>query len=445
MNQIYVEYEQSILILGYGCLGQGILPLLLKHIDLDTSKITVLEKDNNKDTFDLRHGNSNIKYMRLEITKENYKEELKKYLAPGGLLVNCSVDIDAESILVWCMENDVMQIDTSLETWPDDSDLTDPQRTIYHAHKTVRAAMKEYLDGPTCVVTHGANPGYVSHLAKRALLDLARSRNMVFNIPTSKEEWAQLMKTAGVKTIHISEQDTQIINKPKQLNEFVNTWSCHGFYNEGVAPAELGWGTHEEVIPPDGRIQGNTVYITQPGICTMVNSWVPKGGNFRGYCIQHSELLTINEYFTTQDQTYQPSVYYVYQPCKATIDSLDELKERNLQLQDATRIIKSEIISGMDELGVLLLGDDFAWWHGSQMTIETANRLIPGESATSVQVVGSMLAAIVWMIKNPRQGYTEPDDLPFEEVLEIGDQYWQDLISVDSDWAHSCNFNDLLL
>ena len=204
MNKIYVNYNKSILILGYGCLGQGILPLLLRHISLDISKITVLEKDNNKDIFDTRHGDSNINYVRLEITKENYKEELKKYVSPGGLLVNCSVDIDAESILVWCMENNVMQIDTSLENWLDEVPSIESQRTLYHSHKTVRKAIEKFPNGPTCVVTHGANPGYVSHLTKRALLDLAMARNIKFKTPSQREDWAQLMKRVGVKTIHIS-------------------------------------------------------------------------------------------------------------------------------------------------------------------------------------------------------------------------------------------------
>lgn len=443
MKQYDVSYNQSILILGYGCLGQCILPLLINHINLDGSKITILEKDNNKHVFDKRHKNSNINYVKLEITKKNYKDILQKYVVPGGLLINCSVDVDSVSILTWCMENNVMQIDTSLETWADNPASLNSDKTLYYLHQLVRKEMKKFSNGPTCVVTHGANPGYVSHLTKRGLLDLAKSKNIIFTVPKNKEDWAQLMKAVGVKTIHISEQDTQRINKPKKFNEFVNTWSCHGFYNESITPAELGWGKHEEVLPAGGHVQGNTVYLAQPGIHVMVKSWVPNGGEFEGYCIRHSESITINEYFTTYDKTYSPSVYYVYQPCESTVDSLNELINRNLCLQNSTRIIKSEITSGMDELGVLFLGDDFAWWHGSQMTIENANQLVYGENATSVQVAGSMIAAIIWMIKNPQKGYVEPEEIPFNEILEIGDMYWQNIISIKSNWVHSCKFNDL--
>lgn len=140
----------------------------------------------------------------------------------------------------------------------------------------------------------------------------------------------------------------------------------------------------------------------------MVNpmkSWVSKGGQYNGFCIQHSESVTISDYFTTKDGKYRPSVYYVYQPTDAAIASMHELRGRELDIQEKQHIIKDEIIKGIDELGVLLIGDNFVWWHGSQMSIDEARALIPGENATSVQVSGSLIAAIVWMIKNPNEGY----------------------------------------
>ena len=42
-------------------------------------------------------------------------------------------------------------------------------------------------------------------------------------------------------------------NKPKQLGEFVNTWSVDGFVSEGCAAGEMGWGTHERNFPRDGK------------------------------------------------------------------------------------------------------------------------------------------------------------------------------------------------
>lgn len=441
----YADFSGKILILGYGSVGQAILPLVLRHISIRSSDITVLERDNNKALFDDRHAKTGVKYVRKEINQSNYKKELAKYVGPGDLIINVSLNIDAKSILEWCMEYGVMQVDTSLERWESEPDETIPnmaERTLFHTHQVIREAMAKYPEGPTCVVTHGANPGMVTHLTKRALLELAKKKNKKIKTPTEQEEWAKLMKQLGVKTIHIAERDTQIIDAPKEKNEFANTWSCEGFWAEGRAPSELGYGTHEDKIV-DGEVQGGTAYLKQPGVTTLVKSWVPKGGQYNGFLIQHSEAVTISEYFTTEDGKYRPSVYYAYQPCDAAITSVHEMRGRELDLQGSLRILKDEIISGIDELGVLLIGDDFCFWHGSQMSIEEARKLIPGESATSVQVAGSLIAAVVFMIKNPKEGYLEPEWIPFEEILEIADQYWAPLASELSDWKPNEDKNSL--
>ncbi len=65
-------------------------------------------------------------------------------------------------------------------------------------------------------------------------------------------QWARLAQRLGIKVMHIAERDSQVANVPKQLDEFVNTWSVDGFVSEGAQPAELGWGTHEKHFPADG-------------------------------------------------------------------------------------------------------------------------------------------------------------------------------------------------
>ena len=83
----------------------------------------------------------------------------------------------------------------------------------------------------------------------------------------------------GVKVIHCSERDTQISDRAKQVDEFVNTWSVEGFREEGTTTAEMGWGTHEKELPPrafehqDGP--RNQICLAQMGMNTWVRSWVP--------------------------------------------------------------------------------------------------------------------------------------------------------------------------
>ena len=440
-----VPFDGDILILGYGSVGQAVLPILLQHVSVPEDQVTVLEKDDHEHIFESRHGATAITYVRQEVTPDNYEEVLATHVKPGGLIINCSVNIDALSVLEWCAQNDVMQIDTSLERWGHQPDETLPdaaQRTLHHMHERARELMSSYGDCATCVVTHGANPGYVSHLTKRALLHIADDRGLNAEVPRSRGEWAALMRDLGIKVVHVAERDSQLIDLPKKRNEFVNTWSCEGFWAEGRAPAEMGWGTHEE-NPENGEVQGSTAFLYQPGVSVLMKSWVPQGGQYNGFCIQHSEAVTLSEYFTTEDDTFRPSVYYVYQPCDAAIASVHEMRGHELVMQENQRIAKDEISSGMDELGVLLIGDDFAWWHGSQLDIKRARDLVQGENATSIQVASSMVAAILWMIDNPRSGYHEPEDLPFEQILAVADHYWEPLISIETDWRPSQDVTSL--
>ena len=84
----------------------------------------------------------------------------------------------------------------------------------------------------------------------------------------------------GVKVIHCSERDTQITNQPKQVDEFVNTWSIEGFREEGTTTAEMGWGTHEKELPPlayeHNEGPRNQICLARMGMNTWVRSWVPE-------------------------------------------------------------------------------------------------------------------------------------------------------------------------
>ena len=80
--------------------------------------------------------------------------------------------------------------------------------------------------------------------------------------------------------------------------------------------------------------------------------------------------------------------------------------------------MNDEITDGEDRLGVLLMGHPYnAWWTGSLLSIHEARRLAPHQNATTLQVACSLLAAVMWMIRNPRMGVNVPDDLPHEEIL----------------------------
>jgi len=433
-------HEGRILFLGFGGVGQTMFPLFLRHIDCDLNKITVLDKVKRPE-FE-SYAKTGIRYVVQDIVQNNMDQVLSSLLSENDFLINLSLNIDAEAIVKWCLTHNVLYIDTSLERWKTDPDELTPdlgERTLYTAHQKLRALAAPYEGHATCIVTHGANPGLVTHLTKAALLKLANDCGSPVAPPLNQEGWALLAQSTGTKVIQIAERDTQILKRPKMVHEFVNTWSCEGFWAEGRAPAELGWGTHEHTIPEGGAIHkegpGNAAYIKKPGVSTLVKSWVPRGGNYNGFLIQHSESITISEYLTTADGSYRPTVYYAYQPCDAALASVHEMRGQNLWMHKKTRIAKNSIVSGIDELGVLLLGHKKnALWFGSQLDIVEARDLVPGQNATTVQVCAAMLGAIVWALENPSEGYVEPEDIPHDFVLDIAMPYLGPVVAHYSDW-----------
>ena len=115
---------------------------------------------------------------------------------------------------------------------------------------------------------------------------------------------------------------------------------------------------------------------------------------------------------------------------------------RQFKMQEKQRIMSDEIIDGRDELGVLLMGHDFqSWWCGSLLDIHTSRKLVPHQQATTMQVAISVVAASIWMIKNPRRGFLLPDDLDHEEILRIAMPYIKPFVSKAVDWTPLKNLN----
>jgi homospermidine synthase len=137
-------------------------------------------------------------------------------------------------------------------------------------------------------------------------------------------------------------------------------------------------------------------------------------------------------------------VHYAYCPCDAAIASLNELRGYDYQLQPKLRIMGDEITSGSDILGALLMGHAYnSWWCGSDLSIEESRGLVPHQNATTMQVAISVVAAVMWMIENPREGVCVPDDLPHDYVLKISKPYLGKFISTSSDWTPLRDYADV--
>ncbi len=437
------RFEGRLVMVGFGCIGQGVLPLLLRHIRMSRQRITIVSADESGAAVARAYG---VELLCRPLTPQNLVQVLGPMLGEGDFVLNVSLDVSSAALITLCGERGALYLDTCIEPWAGgyvDHALTPAERSNYALREEALALRRPRGAGPTAVLTHGANPGLVSHFVKQALLDVAQATAAAAEPPATQEGWARLSRDLGVRVIHIAERDTQVASRHKAAGEFVNTWSVDGFIGEGCQPAELGWGTHERRLPSDARRHAHgsraAIYLLRPGAGTRVRSWTPLGGPMHGWLITHGESISIADHLTLGSPTrpdYRPTVHYAYRPCDDAVLSLDELAERNWRPQPRQRVLKEDITAGVDELGVLLMGHARgAYWYGSQLSVERARELAPHNSATSLQVTAAVMAGVVWAMQNPQRGLVEPDDMPYTEVLALCRPYLGDVVGVFSSWT----------
>jgi len=442
-DTIHARLDGRLVIVGFGSIGQGVLPLILRHIGIAPERITIVTAEPRGQEVAAEYG---IQFNETALTQDNYRAVLDKLLGAGDFLLNVSVEVSSVALIELCQEKGALYLDTCIEPWPGgytDPNLTPSQRSNYALRESALALKERYAGGPTAVLTHGANPGLVSHFIKQALVDLARAGDPVAPVPGDRAGWAGLAERLGIKVIHIAERDTQVASFPKAVGEFVNTWSIDGFVSEGSQPAELGWGAHERHFPDDGARHefgsGAAIYLLRPGAGTQVRSWTPLEGPYIGFLITHNESISTADYFTLRDGDavrYRPTCHYAYHPCDDAVLSVHEFGGKNWQMQDRKRLMMDEITAGIDELGVLLMGHpDGVYWYGSRLSIEQTRAIIPHNNATSLQVTAAVLAGMVWAIEHPRAGLVEPEELDFERILEVAGPYLGDVVGVRGDWT----------
>ena len=302
-----LAHTGKVLIIGCGSVSQCTLPILLKLIEIPATSITVIDFVDNRERIKdlIAQG---VSYVQTRITPENYSVLLEQYVSAGDIIIDLGWNIHTPTMLEWCHNIDVRYVNTSVESWdPYEGGVRHDPRpfTLYARQMELQSMIQRWgaNSGASAIVDHGANPGLVSHFTKYALRDICYKivdekkgdpRIRSLKVALDKNDFRSMAHLSNVQVVHISERDTQIADRPKRMNEFVNTWSVEGLYEEGVAPAEMGWGTHERALP-EGAFQfeqgpQNAICLTSLGVNTFVRSWVPSGP-IVGMVIRHGEAF----------------------------------------------------------------------------------------------------------------------------------------------------------
>lgn len=468
--------QQSVLILGFGSIGQALLPMLQQHFALPAAQITLIAAD---EEGAVEAQQSGLSIKRIALHEANYATVLAQHLRAGDLLINVSVDVASLSLLQWCQAQDVLYLDTCVEPWAgtyQQGGLAASNYMLRHAalsqavHQHPLESQKQEQPATTggsgkatAVIAHGANPGLISHLLKEALESLAALRGI-----SHWPSWAALAQQLGIKVVQLAERDTQQTNIAAAPGHFYNTWSVEGLMAEAWQGAEMGWGSHEHRLPDDARQHQlgdrSGIYLQRHSAELRVRSWVPLVGEQQAWLITHHEALSIAHLLTLPGKDinqprYRPTVYYAYAPSPIATQSLQYWQASGYQPPQVSRVLRDELLTGLDQLGVLLLfsagtapdsglsWEAGAYWYGSTLTLEEARQLAQHNSATSLQVVAGILAALSWMLDHPRAGVVEAESLDHRQVMQVARPYLGQVAGVMTDWQPQggLQFQDFLL
>src|SRR6516164_11612706 len=216
LHKKHVAFPGRLVIVGFGSIGQGVLPLLLRHLDIAAERITIITAEPRGHDVAAKYG---IRFIETALTRSNYRALLEPQLAEGDFLLNVSVDVSSVALIELCQERGALYLDTCIEPWPGgytDPSLPPSARSNYALRESALALRPRYPHGPTAVLTHGANPGLVSHFVKQALIDVAQGMGLGGGVPTGRADWARLAERLCVKVIHIAERDTQVATTAKE-------------------------------------------------------------------------------------------------------------------------------------------------------------------------------------------------------------------------------------
>ena len=274
-------FEYRILVVGCGSVGRCSLSLLHKLLidDLKPLSITILDCIIPSTPVLAWLKDLNIRFEQEHLREDSYEKILNKYLTKGDILLDLAFNVSTESLVRWCQKNQVLFVNTTVDAWFLSGKDGDLFRTFpFDLFKWQEALLETQnqmnqqfgRETPTAIPEHGANPGLVSHFVKQGLQDMAQhvlhscviiDVNRIEKIKEAliKKDHARLAYLLGIKTIHISERDSQRTTMQRKPNEMVNTWCVASLCEEATGCVQFSWGTHEKQVPKGGLLHRQPV------------------------------------------------------------------------------------------------------------------------------------------------------------------------------------------
>src|SRR5580698_776454 len=107
-HDVHVKFAGKIVMVGFGSIGQGVLPLILRHIGTSADRITIVTAEDKGNSEAQEFG---VTFVKQALTPENYREVLTPLVGAGDFLLNLSVDVSSVALFELARERGALYLD----------------------------------------------------------------------------------------------------------------------------------------------------------------------------------------------------------------------------------------------------------------------------------------------------------------------------------------------
>ena len=430
---------------GFGAVAYGLVEIMNKEGLYKKTKFIIIEPRDLKANgrWDVLKNRKPV-WVREAVTPENCGELLDPVLNDKATLINLSVDVDSIMLLNKAKQHKALYIDTSLENYEEDGHnevgntyAKIKENTLYYRQLLAEREMKGSKQ--TRVLSFGFNPGTIVEYAKKSLVEYAKLRKpeALYNW---KGDYAKLCHDLKCEEILVAEYDSQKTKLKPNIDLFINSWSSIGMQCESVDNSMLNLNNEDiayynkegvkMIRPPE---KGSHIrFLPERAMNVFRRCYgVDHEGNVFQYesrLLPHMEIATMGAYLTYKGNS--PTIMYCYRPSDVAIESLEFLEKNDYKMLKEDYVMWAKDIEplGFDSIGALCKfrrddGEVDMFWGGSVISIEDSKAMGFKSGCTIIQVAGGMNSALKWILRNPTNGLTNPEEIPFEFILKDAKPY----------------------
>ena len=133
--------------IGLGSIGMGTLPLVLKHIDIDPSRVTIVTAEDRAEQAAEVSERYGVNTVIASLTPDTFENILAPHLGNGDFCLNLSVDVSSCDMMSFCNNVGSLYLDTVVEPWAGgytDLSMSPSERSNYAMREQALAVSLSY-------------------------------------------------------------------------------------------------------------------------------------------------------------------------------------------------------------------------------------------------------------------------------------------------------------